>query len=246
MVYTPYWTPPMSGSGRRMSISTVSTQGLGGGMSTTARVKRKRRKFRQLRSLKSKIVATLPAKHNTYDALTTINADSAYTIQPTRNIGQGTGNQDRVGDQIFLEALKLKGHFESLTTSNAYIYRLVVGFTGEETNGIASWSNTGLTAAEVYQPNTYTILTNGHINKKAVTVLHDETFDLNSQVDAAPTVHGFDLLVPIKQRFTYQSAGSTYGKIKNLFVWVVGHAPGVSGANAVGYVRCSVDLIFKD
>lgn len=248
MMYNPYMTPnnTPTGYGRRMSISTVSTGRYSGGMSYTSTVKRRKRKFKQIRSLKSKIVATLPAKHNTFNAYTGLQANSAYTLQPTRNIGQGTDIQSRIGDEIFLEALKLKGHFETNNESNAFVYRIIVGFTGEETNGIASWAATGLTAAEVYQPGTFTILTNGLVNKKSVTVLYDETFDLNSQVEGAPTIHGFDMLVPIKQNFSYQSAGSTYGKTKNLFVWVVGYSPGISGASFVGNINCSVDLIFKD
>lgn len=241
-----YFTPPWSGNGRRMSVSTVSSGRYGGGISKTTTVKKRKRYIQRKNSLRRKIIATLPAKHNTFDANTSVLANSAYTLQPTRNIGQGTGNQDRLGDEIFLEALKIKGHFETTTDSNAYQFRMIVGFTGEETNGIASWSATGLTAAEVYQPNTFTVLTAGQINKKAITVLYDETFDINSQVEGAVTLHGYDVLVPIKQRFKYQSAGSTYGKTKNLFVWIVGFATGIAGANSVGTNYISCDLIFKD
>jgi len=42
--------------GRRMSISTVSTQRYGGGLSMTQTVRKRKRKFRQVKSLKSKIV----------------------------------------------------------------------------------------------------------------------------------------------------------------------------------------------
>lgn len=239
------WGTPSSG--RRMSISTVSSGKYGGGMSMTKTVRKRKRRFTQRKSLKRKIIDTLPAKHNTYESNVSILANAAYTLCPTKNIGQGTGNQQRLGDDIFLEAIRCKGVLLTLATSNAYQYRLVIGFTGEEITPTNAFLSSGLTAADVYQPDTFSLaLTAGQINKKAVTVLYDETFDLNSQVDGAPTLHGFDLLVPIKQNFLYQSAGSAFGKTKNLFVWLVGYAPGVTGANSVGSINFAWDLIFKD
>lgn len=213
----------------------------------TQTVRKRKRKFRQVKSLKSKIVATLPAKHNTFNTSVTMTANSAYSIFPTRNITQGTTIQDRLGDEIFLEALKLKGAFESDAASNAYQFRIIVGYTGEEYSvGANAWVSTGLTASEVYQPNTFSVLTNGITNKKAVTVLYDQTMDVNSQIDGDRVIHGYDILVPLKQKFAYQSSGSTFGKYKNLFVWIVGYGVGLSGLSTVGYNNTSVDLIFKD
>lgn len=239
-----YGTP----SSRRMSISTVSTGKYGGGQSYTRTVQKRKRQIGQRKSLKRKIIDTLPAKHNTFSSTVSIAAQSAYTIVPTRNIGQGTSNQQRLGDDIFLEALRVKGTFNTATDSNAYQYRMIVGFTGEELAVSTTWSSTGLSAADVYQPDTFdaTFLTGGAVNKKAITVLYDETYDINSQVEGAPTLHGFDVLVPIKQKFLYQSAGSTYGKTKNLFVWIVGYSPGLTGVTVIGSCNIAVDLIFKD
>lgn len=214
----------------------------------TKTVRKRKRRFTQRKSLKRKIIDTLPAKHNTFASTVNIAAQSAYTIVPTRNIGQGTSNQQRLGDDIFLEALKVKGTFNTATDSNAYQYRMIIGFTGEELAVSSTWSSTGLAAADVYQPDTFdaTFLTGGAVNKKSITVLYDETFDVNSQVEGAPTLHGYDVLVPIKQKFLYQSAGSTYGKTKNLFVWIVGYSPGLTGITNIGSCNIAVDLIFKD
>jgi hypothetical protein len=219
-----------------------------GGMSYTKAVTKRRKYRNQKTSFRRKVIDTLPAKHNTFWTTTNMAAQSAYMIQPTRNINQGTSNQQRLGDDIFLEALKLKGTFNTATNSNAYQYRIIVGYTGEEIAVSNTWSTTGLSAADMYQPDTFdaTFLTGGAINKKAVTVLLDETIDVNSQVEGAPTLHGFDYLVPLKQKFLYQSAGSTYGKTKNLFVWVVGYSPGLTGATVIGTINIAVDLIFKD
>jgi len=76
--------------------------------------------------------------------------------------------------------------------------------------------------------------------------LYDETIDLNSQVDAARTLHSFEFLVDLKKKFPYQSAGSIYGKSQNLYVVCIPWAADTAGGVAVGSWLLTWDLIFKD
>lgn len=242
MMKMPFSVPQALGSGMWLNVP----QAVKGGMSYTRTQRKRRRRFKKRVGLKRKIINTLPAKHNTFETNVTMLANAAYTICPTKNITQGTGNQNRLGDDVFLEALRLKGNFESDTEANAYSFRLIVGFTGEEITPTNVWSSAGLTAAELYQPNTFNILTSGLVNKKAATILLDEIYDINSQVNGARSLHSYDVLVPLKQKFLYQVDGGVFGKTKNLFVWIVGYAVDKFGVTPIGRNYISVDLIFKD
>lgn len=163
----------------------------------------------------------------------------------TAQIGQGTGNADRLGDSIYLEALKLEGFFQSATDPNAYRFRLIVGYSGEE-YGVTTFTAGNLTATELFLPSTTTTPTNGIINPKAFTVLYDEVHDINSQVENYRTIASTRTTIQLKQQFPYQASTSVYGKTKNLYAVVVAYAADVAAATPIGSAVLSYDLIFKD
>jgi len=122
------------------------------------------------------------------------------------------------------------------------MYRVLVLWSGEEYNVTASTS--GLTYAEIFHPNANTFACNGIVNSKAVTVLHDQMVTINSLLTTTAEAVQLDFKVPLNTRFAYQAAGSTMGKVKNLYVVVIGSI--VGGAGSVGNFFFNTDLIFQD
>lgn len=199
-------------------------------------------------SLRTAIQAIKPAKHWTSESAFNTSANTLYSHSPTTLILQGNTNSTREGDQIRLEALKIRVTSHSAPASNAYVYRVIVGFSGEEYTPGSGYTTAGLTAAELFLPSTATLApTNGMINSKAFTVLYDRTYDINSQVTGVADGYTYSDTVRIGQDFMYQSSGSSQGKTKNLFIVVTATvANGVSGVTATGDSVISYDLIFKE
>lgn len=200
-------------------------------------------------SFKAKLYKTLPAKHYTTADSFAMTHNTLYTCIPSEGIVQGTGNTQRDGDKIHIEAIKLKGTMQAATASNAYSYRILVGFSGEElsTASIESKFVSGLGVTELFLPTTATFWNpNGIVNPKAFTLLYDTTIDINSQIASSADLSSFATTVPINMDFPYQATGSVFGKFKNLCVVVTGSvAGGTSGVTSVGAGVISMDLIFK-
>jgi len=204
----------------------------------------KRRKPNRVTSFKSMMLKNTAAKHKTDGPGATMLHNSIYSLNVTSLITQGDTNQNRDGDAVNLEALKLRGFFNSNVTAGAYVMRILVGWSGEEYT-TANFTTLGLGTAEIFLPsgaNTVTSI----VNPKAFTVLYDEVFDINSQIAATADVCSIVKTVPLNQKFNYQSDASTMGKTKNLYIvavaFVVGGTGGVTG---VGNIALATDLIFK-
>jgi hypothetical protein len=207
--------------------------------------KRKRPTTRYRKSFTRKVLNVFPAKHLTGNSAVTINNARVYTMNLTAQIGQGTANNQREGDSVYLEALKMEGHFQSATASNAYKFRLIIGYSGEEF-GTTTFATGSLSESEIFQPSTTATLANEIINPKGFTVLYDKIIDQNSQVEGDRVITSVRDTIQLKHKFPYQAAASVYGKFKNLYAVIVSYAPDVAIDVANGSIVLSYDLIFKD
>lgn len=174
--------------------------------------------------------------------------NAIYTLNSTATIGQGDTNSTRDGDAIILCHLKLKGFYNSATAANGYSCRIIVGYSGEEYN-LTSWNSAGLTADQIFLPSTATVVaTNGQINPKAITVIHDEKLTCNSQIADIRDRVDFSIDVPLRnKRHLYQEAGSALGKTTNLYICVLSDAIGGSpGVTDTGGLSITYDLVYKN
>lgn len=245
---TMYVTPPSSGYGGFAGwIAKRQRVGTKYGWSSTGTTLTQRRKprRRQYRSFTRKVLNVFPAKHLTNTTTVTINNGRIYTMNLTQQIAQGTGGSQREGDAVMLEALKVGGHFQTSTESNAFIFRVLVGYSGEEYN-TAVLATGNLSVDELFQPNTAGQITAGIINPKAFTVLYDKVIDLNSQIDGDRTIQSIKDTIQLNKKFPYQSSGSIYGKSQNLYMVVCSNQPDTAIDVANGSAILSYDLIFKD
>lgn len=202
-------------------------------------------------SLKKAILSNRPAKHYNTQHVVALKHNIIYTNIPTQGINQGTGNTQRVGDKIYLEAIKIRGSYFTPTVANAYIFRIMVLWTGEEkesANLATQLKEAQLGATEIFLPNTYgSNVTTGLVNSKACQVLFDRTYDVNSLVSGVEDVISLHEVIPLKTAFAYQSAAGIHGKLKNLAVCVISSvSAGTANTTATGNFDYACDLIFKD
>lgn len=213
----------------------------------------KTKKNSSLSTVKKTILGMAATYHDTQSdqsVIVSATHNTIYTNNITAQVTQGTGNDNRQGDQIFMRGLNIRGSVFTNSTANAYQYRILVGYSGEEYNpGIAFGTGAnGLAIGEIFLPNTgINFTTHGIINSKAFTVLYDQTLDVNSQIAATVDVSHVNIYVPLNQKFAYQSAASVYGKTKNLYVIAIGSvAGGTAGTTAAGVVSFTTDLTYKN
>lgn len=228
-------------------VPVTSTKVKGGGSYTTVVTKRKKGRYGRV-SFQAKVRRTMEAKHyaNSYPINLTHNV--IYTCFPTRGIFQGNAANQREGDAIHLEAIKIKGQFNTAELAEGYRLRVIVGYSSEENaaaNNETFPVSPGLSQNELFITNTAANGNiNGVINPKACTVVYDNTWDVNSQVDNASTVCTHDIFISLQKKFPYQAYQSTFGKNTNLFITVIGDSTAQQGV--VGQLIQSYDLIFKD
>ena len=251
---TMVWTPGYQPSQRRFSLPNVNpfsqakkqNTGMGSSWTGTGTTTKKRRpKGGKKKSFTRKVMDVFGAKHFTDQPSVVIPNVTPLTYNLTSKIVQGTSNSQREGDSVYLEALKIEGIIHSSVDSNAYKYRILVGYSGEE-HTAAAWSSTGLTNAEIFLPGTFALAACGIVNPKAFTVLYDQVIDINSQITGEATLQSFRDTIQLKTKFPYQSAGAVYGKTKNLYVIVLGYGVALAVNDPTGTVFMSMDLIFKD
>jgi len=205
--------------------------------------KQRRKKVRFRKSFKQKVMSIPPAKHLTGDSQEIVQQNVVYTLALTQQIVQGDTNSQRDGDAIYLEALKINGHFQAASTSNAYKCRIIIGYSGEEYNP-NTFTASQLGTTDVFFSSTF--WTNALTNPKAFTVLYDTTLDVNSQVSGVSSLQSYSATIPLKRMHSYQSNGAVYGKTRNLYAVVVPFGVGVAAGTSVGSIFMNYDLIFKN
>lgn len=172
--------------------------------------------------------------------------NNTYSSPITTIINQGTGNTNRIGDEVHLTALKLRGTVSTPAASGAYGYRILVGFSTVQNN---TFNNTaGVTVANIFLPNSYNTLTiDGLVDPKAFTCLYDQTLTVPSVIPLVSDAMFFEAHIPLNQKFPYVSSGSVYGKLKNLYLIMIPYAAnGTVFVTPCGSYAVSADLLFQD
>jgi len=213
-----------------------------GSRTMTTTNKRKRQTGRV--SFKQLMLKNTAAKHKTTNSSIAMVQNNIYTMNITAAIVQGDTNQDRDGDHVNLEALKLRGFVDTAVTAGAYAFRYIVGYSGEEVLS-TTWTGAGLTGGEIFLPGGTSNFTS-IINPKTFTVLYDTTIDINSQVAGASDISSIVKTISLKRDFNFQSTASAFGKDTNLYMICIGIViGGTSGTTIIGEVSMSTDCIFK-
>lgn len=166
----------------------------------------------------------------------------------TQCVTQGTTQITRVGDEINLTAFRFNIIIQAPTTAGAYSYRILVVYSGEE-YAATTLSTSSITFGEIFLPNIVAGSDNmGVVNKKAVTVLHDENIEINSNIASTSDVVAIQREINLRNvTFKYQASGSVYGKVKNLYlVMIPSVVGGTASTTACGTALINSSLDFRD
>lgn len=214
---------------------------------TKTMVTKRRRSYKKNTSLKQKILKLSEAKHLTASKqYVGLKRNEYLTMNLTSQIGQGTAINQRIGDEIYLEALKFRATLETDIAATAYVLRIIVGYSDAE-YGSSTWTTSGLGSAIFHNGTGVTTLTtNGLVNAKNFTTVYDETTTINSQIAGSASADVLAATVPLKSKFPYRVAGGVYGKTKNLYMFACGYIVNGAVAATVGTLTVDFDLIFKE
>ena len=172
-----------------------------------------------------------------------------YTFNVTAQITQATADGSRIGDVINLD--KLVGNIRWYTNPKAAFYqlRILVLFSGEETNpDVTNFATGGLGATDIMVGAT-AVSTIGVINPKSCNVLYDNLVEINSAIDAFEDGVTTRLNIDLKgKKFPYQGPAGTMGKYKNLYVMVIGNWSRSATVlpTTVGVVESNMVLHYSD
>lgn len=212
-----------------------------------ARTLTRKKKVVRAKSFKQKVLSVQPAMHETQGVAASLLQNTIYALSPTYAVTQGDGVADRHGDSIYLEALKISGHFDTNSSAAGYMLRVIIGYTPQEVSTGTSWSSSAMGGPQVFKDNTYPVsLVDGIVDSKRFQVLFDEVQEIQSQISGVVDVKVIRATVPLKRWFNYKTSGGVYGSKYNLVVVVIADRYGAtSGLDNAGYVSLSYDLIFK-
>jgi len=180
------------------------------------------RQLATVESVKRMINGTLEKKQKGLaPVITAMVKNSTYSYNLTAQIVQGTTDGSRIGDSINLTNYSVNLRFATNPAAAFYQLRVIVLFSGEETNPSGTnFSTAGLFGNDIFVAGSAGFST-AIVNRKACTVLYDNLIEINSALDTFEDGHTLRFNVPLNQKFNYQSPGSVYGKTRNLYLVLV-------------------------
>lgn len=215
----------------------------------------RKRHFRKKGSLASYIKKVMHKEEEAHHYLLTsaqvLGDASIYTAGLTTEIPQGTGNGNRIGDRILLEAFKIRGRIDGFAGGNTVFVRFMVIKSGTEiaAGQAGGWNVTGINglgATNLFLNNPTDTVNTTVIDPKRVTVLYDKTHELTPYLGTQVKSTHLDITVPIHKKYSY-NASTAYGKFYQYYLVAIGYQLGATiSSTAVGTITTTTDIIFKN
>lgn len=192
------------------------------------------------------------AKYKVFNTtVATAKHDTLYTLNVCGNIARGTTMFNRIGDEIFLNALHLKiGAFNAI--DDTCMVRVMVVKSDKDHLAADDTLNTGLGSSEMFLVDSAGTSTfsagmyQGILDPKLVTCVYDKLITINTPLSGKKLQKSTNIFIPIHQKFQYETA-SNYGKKENWYVvcsaWSYG---GTVGTTTSAGINLTGKLIFKD
>lgn len=203
-------------------------------------------------TFKKQLAAATPANHMVFNSGAGTTHQVQYLYNICARVAQGLGLDDRQGDAIYMEAVKLNIQLATDTVSNAYHYRIMLFYSRDEYTTLGQTYSAGILATgtplgDMILPSQNSFTAASLItNPKCVTKVFDLVVDINSQVTGAASAKTLSLNIPLKKEFKYSTNGQ-YGKFKNLYLLIVPEAYGGTLATTdAGDYFFNLDLIYKN
>lgn len=207
-----------------------------------------KKKYKKRPSLQKQMLRLSDAKYQSYEwSANGLLHNTIWSVSPLQNIVQGTTNQTRIGDSIYLQNMTISGLVNATALANAALRaRIIVGWSSKQIAN-TTFATPVLGTTDLFQPNTYNFnVSAGVINPRAFTVLSDMVIDINAVVTSARDLKSFYYTVPLNQNFDYIASQSSFGKRKNLFFVVIPFFVTGTGTTTVCDVVASYTVKYKD
>lgn len=178
---------------------------------------------------------------------TNILHNTLYTLNLTGNIPQGDTASSRSGDNIHLDALKLRMLFTTDVATNKSVpkeYRIMV--VRHDIEGQAAsdaFASSTLGTSDLFQGNQTPCFE--HVNPKNCTVLYDKTCKLKPSISATNDLCEVSDIIRFNSTFTYKT-NSNYGKMANYYLVLTSFEPGAATSATTAAAYFYGDLIYKD
>jgi len=201
-------------------------------------------------SLAAKVRKLQPANHvNVGDNVATFTMlhNTVFTWNLLSNVisGAATENQ-RSGNQLFLEAVKLSFFCESPTTIDAITVRVMI-LMHDDFYDNAVPSSVGLTRGDIGIGTTGNERTTCLIpDPKKCTIIDDRKFVISVPVSGARDTTIIDYNVQLKQKFLFQTSSTQEGKFKNLYCVITANQCNAPNGTIIGVMKPNFDLIFRE
>lgn len=173
--------------------------------------------------------------------------NSTTTFNLNYYIGQGTGDANRIGDEIFLKGFKVGLQINPSTGYSAISYRVLL------IRSKQAVYNTSISYSNIFKQSSSSNLVNP-VDTEKVTVLKSRTVKYVSPVlvNATPTYATRPVTVNMwcnmrNQKFKYDGDNSGFGKFYNYYLVVMPYAVGGSdGVTNLGTALGHTTVYYKD
>lgn len=180
------------------------------------------------------------------EASQVLNSSTFYTQNVLSTIPQGTANNQRIGDEIHIDAIKVKGYFYNNSNfANNMVGKIMLvksreqfgTTTGSFVSGLGSStlllnSPSDITMSALYDPKLFTKVWEHNVNLKPTTA---------SQGIICPLEH----TIKIDNKFIYET-GKTVSKTMNYYFVASANMYGQGVGSTIGGVVLTTDVIFKN
>lgn len=199
-----------------------------------------------VKASKSLMLKSVETKYITFDGSTVTKSEGIFSYSPTQQLTVGNTANTRVGDSVLLQSLILSGEWVCLANIMNVKYRLIVGWTRNQSAQTTVAKNT-LTSSDLFYVQSG-FLAHRIINPSIFTVLYDEMVDINSNTTTGSDVKSFYSVINLGlKKFEYAAVGGSLGKTRNLVVvFIPMLTAGQPSDTTTGSIQLNSVLKFKD
>lgn len=173
-----------------------------------------------------------------------------YTMSPVQPISQGTNNNNRIGNEIFLKSLAVRMVFQN-TNRQTLFYRVLVLWSESLYSVGASYTTGALALGDVFYTGSNVLNLPPNL-KLGQNIVYDRIHNVSAKVANAGTPYyqqkQIKIWVPINKKVVYQ-AGVGYFNKKQLYVLVIPFSLDsgvVQNVTSVGAIDTMFLTTFKD
>lgn len=173
-----------------------------------------------------------------------------YTLSPIQILTQGTGNNNRIGNEVFLKSLTIRMVMQNRTLQTLF-YRVLVLWSENIYGAGASYTSGGLALGDIFYTGSNVLNLPPNL-KLGQNILFDRTYNISTKANNGATPYyqqkAMKAYIPINKKIVYLP-GSNYLNKKQLYIVVIPFSMDsavVQNVTSVGAVDMMFLTAFKD